>query len=146
MQEMLGQKSSIRNIARALSRSPSSVSREIKRNRPPERNWYTPRVAHERALRYRKHRGGRTLDRHDTPRLCHLSDETRLVSGTDRSHREDKERLYDQYSFGSEDDLRYRVRLWNMYYNDLEHGGLKDKTPNEFLTNYQLTNPPNVPA
>jgi len=62
-QEMLWQKSSIRNIARALSRSPSSVSREIKRNRPPERNRYTPRVAHERALRYRKHRGGRTLDK-----------------------------------------------------------------------------------
>jgi len=33
-----------------------------------------------------------------------------------------------------------------MYYNDLEHCGLGGKTPNEFLTNYQLTNPPNVPA
>jgi len=64
----------------------------------------------------------------------------------ERSHREDQEKLYDQTAFVSEDDLRYRVRLWNMYYNDLEHCGLNGKTPNEFLANYQLINPPNVPA
>ncbi len=64
----------------------------------------------------------------------------------ERSHREDREKLYDQYSFNSEEDLRYRVRLWNMYYNDLEHCGLNGKTPNEFLADYQLINPPNVLA
>lgn len=64
----------------------------------------------------------------------------------ERSHREDQEKLYDQKSFRSEDDLRLHVRLWNMYYNDLEHCGLNGKTPNEFLANYQLINPPNVPA
>src|SRR3989339_1161755 len=58
----------------------------------------------------------------------------------ERSHREDQEKLYDQHSFISEEDLRYRVRLWNMYYNDLEHCGLNGKTPNEFLSNYQLIN------
>lgn len=62
IQELLWQKSSIRDIARALGRNPSSVSREIKRNKPPERNRYTPRVAHERALTYRKHRGKRKLE------------------------------------------------------------------------------------
>ena len=62
IQEMLWGKSSTRDIAGALGRSPSSVSREIKRNKPPERNRYTPRVAHERALRYRKRRGKRKLD------------------------------------------------------------------------------------
>lgn len=62
VQKMLWQRSSIRDIARALGRSPSSVSREIKRNRPPERHRYTPRVAHEQALRYRTHRGKRKLD------------------------------------------------------------------------------------
>lgn len=64
----------------------------------------------------------------------------------ERSHREDQEKVYDQISFSSEDDLRYHIRLWNMYYNDLEHCGLNGKTPNEFLANYQLINPPNVPA
>ncbi|MDP2676522.1 MAG: DDE-type integrase/transposase/recombinase [bacterium] len=64
----------------------------------------------------------------------------------ERSHREDQEKLYDQHSFTSEEDLRYYLRLWNMYYNDLEHCGLNGKTPNEFLANYQLINPPNVPA
>jgi len=63
IQEMLWQKSSIRTIARVLSRNPSSISREIKRNKPPERNWYTPRLAHEQALYYRKHRGQRKLDK-----------------------------------------------------------------------------------
>lgn len=56
-QEMLWQKSSIRTIAGALGRSPSSVSREIRRNKPPEHNQYTPRLAHKRALNQRKRRG-----------------------------------------------------------------------------------------
>lgn len=64
----------------------------------------------------------------------------------ERSHREDQEKLYDQVTFTSAEDLCYRVRLWNMYYNDLEHCGLNGKTPNEFLSNYQLINPPNVVA
>jgi hypothetical protein len=51
----------------------------------------------------------------------------------ERSHREDQEKLYDEFSFISEEELRYRVRLWNMYYNDLEHCGLDGKSPNEFL-------------
>lgn len=51
----------------------------------------------------------------------------------ERSHREDQEKLYEVVSFTSEEELRYRVRLWNMYYNDLEHCGLNGKSPNEFL-------------
>jgi transposase len=62
----------------------------------------------------------------------------------ERSHREDQEKLYDQVSFGSAEDLRYRIRLWTMYYNDLEHCGLKGKTPNEFLIDYKLISPPYV--
>lgn len=57
IQELLWQKASIRVIARALGRSPSSVSREVHRNEPPERHRYTPRLAHERALRNRRRRG-----------------------------------------------------------------------------------------
>lgn len=57
IQEMLWQKQSLRAIAKEINRSPSSISREIRRNKPPERNWYTPRLAHERALEHRKHRG-----------------------------------------------------------------------------------------
>ena len=64
----------------------------------------------------------------------------------ERSHREDQEKVYDEIKFTSEEDLRYRVRLWNMYYNNLEHCGLNGKTPNEFLVEYQKLNPPNVPA
>ena len=64
----------------------------------------------------------------------------------ERSHREDQEKFYDQMNFVSVDDLLYHIRLWNMYYNDLEHCGLGGKSPNEFLQNYQLINPPNVPA
>ena len=57
IQELLWQKSSIRAIARAIGRSPASVSREIKRNLPPLHRRYTPRLAHERAIAHRKHRG-----------------------------------------------------------------------------------------
>lgn len=47
----------MREIARGLCRSPASVSREIRRNLPPARFLYTPRLAHERALAKRKCRG-----------------------------------------------------------------------------------------
>jgi IS30 family transposase len=57
LQEMLWQKCSIRTIAKTLGRSPSSVSREIKRNLPPLQKRYTPRLAHERALEKRTFRG-----------------------------------------------------------------------------------------
>jgi transposase, IS30 family len=73
IQEMLWQKASVREIARALGRHYSSVSREIARNRPPEKNRYTPRVAHERALRYRRRRGGRKLDGNERLRAHVLS-------------------------------------------------------------------------
>src|SRR3989339_2156799 len=56
IQELLWQKSSIRNIAGTLGRSPSSVSREINRNIPLQYR-YTPRLANERALKKRKCRG-----------------------------------------------------------------------------------------
>jgi len=58
IQEMLWQKTSIRNIAGALNRSPSSVSREIGRNKDVlGRRFYIPRTANERALDKRKSRG-----------------------------------------------------------------------------------------
>lgn len=57
IQERLWHKESIRTIAKRLGRSPSSVAREIKRNMPPERMRYTPRVAHARALVHRTYRG-----------------------------------------------------------------------------------------
>lgn len=62
----------------------------------------------------------------------------------ERSHREDQEKFYDRYSFDSIRDLRKKIRVWNTYYNNLEHCGLNGKTPNEFLANYKLTNPPYV--
>lgn len=48
---------SIRSIAEELGRSPSSVSREVQKNRSPLFERYTPRLAHERALTHRSHRG-----------------------------------------------------------------------------------------
>lgn len=51
----------------------------------------------------------------------------------ERSHRTDQEYFYDQVKFKSLKMLQYKLRLWNMYYNDLEHCGLNGKTPNEAL-------------
>jgi transposase InsO family protein len=64
----------------------------------------------------------------------------------ERSHSSDQKTLYENKSFNSLQDLRRKVRRWNTAYNDLEHCGLNGKTPNEFLKNYTLTNPPNVLA
>lgn len=57
IQRGLWEKKSIRAIAKAIGRPPSSVSREIKRNLPPERARYAPRLAHDRALEKRTSRG-----------------------------------------------------------------------------------------
>ena len=57
IQLMWWERKSVRAMARALNRSPSSMSRELKRNFPPEHKVYAPRLAHERALRKRKNRG-----------------------------------------------------------------------------------------
>lgn len=62
----------------------------------------------------------------------------------ERSHREDQEKFYDQNAFSSFFDLQRKLGAWNNEYNDLEHCGLNGKTPNEFLQDYPLTNPPKV--
>jgi len=51
----------------------------------------------------------------------------------ERSHRSDQESFYDQSKFKSFEELRYKLKLWNMYYNNLEHCGLNGKTPNQVL-------------
>jgi transposase InsO family protein len=51
----------------------------------------------------------------------------------ERSHRTDQESFYDQLKFKSFEELQYKLKLWNMYYNDLEHCGLNGKTPNQVL-------------
>ena len=56
IQELLWQKVSIRGMAEALGRSPSSITREINKNIPLHYQ-YTPRLANERALKKRKSRG-----------------------------------------------------------------------------------------
>ena len=50
---------SVRSIACTLNRSPSSISREIRRNCPPEKRRYTPRVAQEKARDRIQRRGQR---------------------------------------------------------------------------------------
>jgi transposase InsO family protein len=51
----------------------------------------------------------------------------------ERSHREDQQKFYEQNEFRSFIDLKKKIRLWNEYYNNLEHCGLEGKTPNEVL-------------
>lgn len=54
-------------------------------------------------------------------------------SFVERSHREDQEKLYEEIKFNSFNDLKYKLRLYNMEYNDIKHCGLNGKTPNQAL-------------
>lgn len=54
---MLWEGKSLRSIGKTLNRPHSSISRELQRNKPPVRNVYAPRLANERALAHRSHRG-----------------------------------------------------------------------------------------
>jgi IS30 family transposase len=57
IQTMQWEKKSMREIAKVLGRSHTSISREMKRNFPKKRKVYTPRLAQERAVEKRKERG-----------------------------------------------------------------------------------------
>jgi len=49
----------------------------------------------------------------------------------ERSHRTDQEHFYDVNRFKNASDLEKKIKIWNDYYNNLEHISLKGKTPNE---------------
>lgn len=51
----------------------------------------------------------------------------------ERSHREDQEKFYEQNTFRNFADLQKKIKIWNEYYNNLEHCGLDGKTPNEMV-------------
>lgn len=51
----------------------------------------------------------------------------------ERSHREDQEKFYEQNKFKNILDLQSKIKIWNDYYNNLEHCSLEGKTPNEML-------------
>ena len=51
----------------------------------------------------------------------------------ERSHREDQEKFYEQTRFKSFEELKYKLRVWNMEYNNTRHCGLNGKTPNQML-------------
>ena len=51
----------------------------------------------------------------------------------ERSHRTDQQTFYDQSTFKSFEELKYKLRLWNMFYNDTKHCSLDGKTPNQAL-------------
>ena len=51
----------------------------------------------------------------------------------ERSHRTDQEKFYDELKFKSFEELKLKLRLWNMTYNNTKHCGLNGKTPNQAL-------------
>ncbi len=51
----------------------------------------------------------------------------------ERSHRSDQECFYGRTTFKDSAELQYKLRLWNMYYNDLKHCGLNGQSPNQTL-------------
>jgi len=63
----------MRTIAKEFDRSPSSVSREIKKNKLSWNSHYAPRKAHERALEHRTHRGRKDRLKNDSVRQYLLS-------------------------------------------------------------------------
>jgi IS30 family transposase len=68
IQQGLWKKESVRSIAKRLGRSHSTIAREIKKNLPPERHLYTPRLANERAQEKRKSRGREARLKNETVR------------------------------------------------------------------------------
>jgi len=53
-----------------------------------------------------------------------------------RSHRSDQEKFYDRVKFNTVGELEYKIRLWNIYYNNLQHCSLNGKSPNQYLKEF----------
>ena len=51
----------------------------------------------------------------------------------ERSHREDQEKFYEQTKFKSFEELKRKLSLWNVEYNNTKHCGLNGLTPNQAL-------------
>lgn len=51
----------------------------------------------------------------------------------ERSHRTDQEMFYDRNEFKTVLGLKKKIRIWNNYYNNLEHCALNGQTPNEMV-------------
>ena len=56
----------------------------------------------------------------------------------ERSHRSDQESFYNRNTFKDKKDLQDKIRIWNDYYNNLEHCSLNGKTPIEMLDLFKL--------
>ena len=54
----------------------------------------------------------------------------------ERSHREDQEKFYEQTKFKSFGELRYKLKAWNVEYNNTKHCGLNGLTPNQALRSW----------
>ena len=54
----------------------------------------------------------------------------------ERSHRSDQEKFYDRVKFNTLEELKYKIKLWNMYYNNLQHCALNGESPNQYLKKY----------
>ena len=62
----------------------------------------------------------------------------------ERSHRTDQEMFYERNIFKNLRDLKTKIKIWNIEYNNLEHCGLDGKTPNEMLQLLLNEKPTNV--
>lgn len=55
----------------------------------------------------------------------------------ERSHRTDQEMFYDRNRLKTLSELEKKIKIWNNYYNNLEHCALDGLTPNEALARVQ---------
>jgi len=62
----------------------------------------------------------------------------------ERSHRTDQEMFYERNTFKNLNELKQKIHIWNMEYNNLEHCGLNGLTPNEMLQLLTTNEPTNV--
>ena len=81
----------------------------------------------------REHAFDKTCKRHNIIHYLIDPGKPQQNGKVERSHREDQDKLYGEMIFKSEGELKLKIKLWNMYYNDLEHCGLNGLTPNEMV-------------
>jgi len=86
---------------------------------------------------------------HEFDRFCASNDIVHYLidpgkpaqNGTvERSHRSDQQSFYEKIICTDLEELKYQLKLWNMYYNSLEHCSLDGLSPNKALSLLKVQN------
>jgi len=125
---------SIEFLKEVIKRFPHKIKAIKTDNHAAYTNRYTGYLKSSDPFHPRLHELDRFCDRNNIAHYLIDPGKPAQNGTVERSHRSDQQSFYEKISYVDEEYLKYQVKLWNMYYNDLEHCSLNGLSPNQALS------------